>query len=127
MLGLLLCTSLVFADGLETPETSYVGASILEGDQDVIFDVVTDLDDEISPETYAFFEGNTLYVGNSDDYGNSIDGIVEFFWFQSSIDRGTDFYVAVIKVRATPGNDWSSGLWWTRPQGFRCLTASFRE
>ncbi len=105
MLGLLLCTSLVFADGLETPETSYVGASILEGDQDVIFDVVTDLDDELSPETYAFFEGNTLYVGNSDDYGNSIDGIVEFFWFQSSIDRGTDFYVAVIKVRATPGND----------------------
>jgi len=54
-----------------------------------------------------------LYVGNSDDYGNSVDGIVEFYWFQSSIDRGSDFYVAVIKARATPGDDcpgWQS-LW----------------
>jgi len=105
MLGLLLLTTLAMADGLETPETSYVGASILQGDTDVTFEEVLNIESEPDPETYAFFEGNTLYVGNSDEYGNSIDGIVEFFWFQSSIDRGTDFYVAVIKVRATPGND----------------------
>ena len=43
-------------------------------------------------------------MGTSDEYGNSVDGIIEFFWFQSSIDRGSDFYVAVVKVRATPGN-----------------------
>jgi uncharacterized protein (TIGR03382 family) len=33
---------------------------------------------------------------------------VEFFWFESSIDRGSDFYVAVIKARTTPhvSEDW---------------------
>ena len=105
MLSLLLASTLAWADPLTEPETSYYGASILEGDTDVIFNNVYNLDYETDTETYAFFEGNTLYVGNSDEYGNSIDGIIEFFWFQSSIDRGTDFYVAVIKVRATPGHD----------------------
>jgi len=105
MLALLLASSLVWADPLSDPETSYYGASILEGDSEVMFDEVLNLDQELDPDTYAFFEGSTLYVGNSDDYGNSIDGIIEFFWFQSSIDRGSDFYVAVVKVRATPGND----------------------
>lgn len=105
MLGLLLASSLLWADPLTEPETSYYGASILEGDTDVVFDNVYNIDYETDPSTYAFFEGSTLYVGNSDEYGNSIDGIIEFFWFQSSIDRGTDFYVAVIKVRATPGHD----------------------
>ena len=28
--------------------------------------------------------------------------IVEFFWFESSIDRGADFWVAVVKARTTP-------------------------
>ena len=105
MLSLLLASTLLLADPLTEPETSYYGASILEGDTDVSFNNVYNLDYETDPNTYAFFEGNTLYVGNSDDYGNSIDGIIEFFWFQSSIDRGTDFYVAVIKVRSTPGDD----------------------
>ena len=105
MLTLSLITSLALGDSLTVPETSYTGATILQGDTDVIFDTVLNNEYETSPETYAFFEGNTLYVGNSDDYGNSVDAIVEFFWFQSSIDRGSDFYVAVIKVRATPGRD----------------------
>ncbi len=101
----LLGCPVAMAEPLTDPETSYYGASILEGDSEVLFDEVVNLDQESDPDTYAFFEGSTLYVGNSDDYGNSIDGIIEFFWFQSSIDRGTDFYVAVVKVRATPGND----------------------
>lgn len=105
MLSLLFGASLALADGLGVPETSYTGASILQGDTDVLFGNVLDLDYETSPTTYAFFEGNTLYVGNSDDYGNSVDGIIEFFWFQSSINRESDFYVAVMKVRATPGRD----------------------
>ena len=108
MLALLL-PALAFADPLTEPETSYVGASILEGDIDITFNDVYNIEQNSDPDTYAFFEGNTLYVGNSDDYGNSVDGIVEFFWFQSSIDRGTDFYVAVAKVRATPGLDCP---WW---------------
>ena len=93
------------SQGLGVPETSYIGASILNGDTDVIFNNVLNIEYETDPNTYAFFEGNTLYVGNSDDYGNSVDGIIEFFWFQSSINRESDFYVAVMKVRATPGRD----------------------
>ena len=98
-------SSLLWAEPLSEPETSYTGATMLIGDTDVQFDQVYNYEGELDPEAYAFFEGNTLYVGNSDDYGNSIDGIIEFFWFQSSLDRGTDFYVAVVKVRSTPGND----------------------
>tara|TARA_Y100000593_G_scaffold56496_1_gene105397 strand:- start:848 stop:2020 length:1173 start_codon:yes stop_codon:yes gene_type:complete len=105
MLGLLLGASLALGEGLGVPETSYTGASILEGDTDVVFNDVLNAEYETDPNTYAFFEGNTLYVGNSDDYGNSVDGIIEFFWFQSSINRESDFYVAVMKVRATPGRD----------------------
>ena len=104
-LSLLLAASLAWGEGLGVPETSYVGASILQGDTDVVFNTVVNADYETDPNTYAFFEGNTLYVGNSDDYGNSVDGIIEFFWFQSSINRESDFYVAVMKVRATPGRD----------------------
>jgi len=105
---LALLANLAFAE-LNVPETSYTGATILEGDLDVTFSVVTDLDNNTTPDNYSFFEGNTLYLGTSDEYGNSVDGIIEFFWFQSSIDRGSDFYVAVVKVRATPGNDCP---WW---------------
>ena len=104
-LSILLATSLALADGLGVPETSYTGASILSGDTDVVFNDVLNIEYETDPNTYAFFEGNTLYVGNSDDYGNSVDSIIEFFWFQSSINRESDFYVAVMKVRATPGRD----------------------
>lgn len=93
------------ADDLSLSETSYIGATILEGDLDITFSGSLDIDYESSDNVYSFFEGNTLYVGNSDEYGNSVDGIIEFFWFQSSIDRGSDFYVAVIKTRATPGQD----------------------
>ena len=62
----------------------------------------------IRPEAIRALVSNTLYVGAEDDYGNGIDGIVEFFWFESSIDRGADFYVAVIKARTTPNvtDDW---------------------
>ena len=105
MLGLLLGASLALGEGLGVPETSYTGASILQGDTDVVFNTVVNANYETDTNTYAFFEGNTLYVGNSDDYGNSVDGIIEFFWFQSSINRESDFYVAVMKVRATPGRD----------------------
>ena len=81
---------------------SYNGASIFEGDTEVIVTEALNIDYRNSPNNYAFFEGNSLYVGTSDDNGNSVDGIIEFFWFHSSIDRGSDFYVAVIKVRLTP-------------------------
>ena len=116
----LLLASPAAAEDLSASETSYTGASILEGGSDVMFDNFlgfSDSDEETFP--YAFFEGNTLYVGNSDIYENTIDAIVEFFWFQSSIDRGTDFYVAVVKTRVTPGHDCYYAPWdWAR--GAQC-------
>jgi hypothetical protein len=102
------------AQSISNSETSYSGATMLEGDVDVFFfdfSPVNDPNDETDP--YAFFEGNTLYAGNSDQFGNTIDAIIEFFWFESSIDRGSDFYVAVIKTRVTPGGDcqWAPFSW----------------
>ena len=76
-----LFLSTAVAEDISSSETSYTGASILQGDWEVQFDSVTNLDDEEVPDTYAFFEGNTLYVGNSDENGNTVDGIIEFFWF----------------------------------------------
>ena len=103
------------AGSLSDSETSYTGASILTGDIDVSFEDAYDINAEEGTHPYAFFEGNTLYVGNSDILDNSIDAIVEFFWFESSIDRGTDFYVAVIKTRSTPGDNCYYAPWdWAR-------------
>jgi hypothetical protein len=51
---------------------------------------------------YAFFSGNTIYAGVEDRHGNTIDMIAEFFWFESSLDRGSDFWVAVVKARTSP-------------------------
>ena len=98
-----MLTMLAFGEDLSTSETSYNGASILEGDSEVVVSETLNIDYQTDPNNYAFFEGNSLYVGTSDNDGNSVDGIIEFFWFHSSIDRGSDFYVAVIKVRSTPG------------------------
>ena len=107
------------AEDLSASETSYTGATILEGDWDGTFQESVAIADSEDTFPYAFFEGNTLYVGNSDTHENTIDAIVEFFWFQSSIDRGTDFYVAVVKTRATPGHDCYYAPWdWAR--GAQC-------
>jgi hypothetical protein len=84
---------------LATAETSYIGAIMLEGNVDVTFSDYNAMDGN-NQQAYAYFNGNSLYVGQEDDDGNRVDAIVEFFWFESSIDRGSDFYVAVIKARS---------------------------
>ena len=118
LLGLMLSNPAHGGD-LSASETSYTGATILQGDWDVTFEDFQPFSDSEETFPYAFFEGNTLYVGNSDIYDNTVDAIVEFFWFQSSIDRGTDFYVAVIKARVTPGHDCYYAPWdWAR--GAQC-------
>ena len=114
MLASLLLVSLASAEEgtLSDAETNYTGAIILEGQLDVVAAAYGPSDvfsgTLSSTEEYAYWSGNTLYVGAEDDFGNVVDGIVEFFWFESSIDRGSDFYVAVIKVRSTPNvyDDW---------------------
>jgi hypothetical protein len=96
-------------EGLSAAQTSYIGAVMLEGEVDVTFDgVLTGSDAELGQTNYAYFAGNTLYFGTSDDVGNNLDTIIEFFWFESSIDRQSDFYVAIVKARSTPNlsEDW---------------------
>jgi len=97
-------------DDLSEAQTSYIGAVMLRGDEDVTFSGLGmgDMGLDKGQDRYAYFTGNTLYFGVEDEFRNSVDGIAEFFWFESSIDRGSDFYVAVIKVRATPNvnEDW---------------------
>jgi len=100
-----LLVGLALGQDLSMSETSYTGATILQGDSEVVFSENLNIQYETDPNNYAFFEGNSLYVGTQDNHGNSVDGIIEFFWFHSSIDRGSDFYVAVIKVRSVPGNN----------------------
>jgi len=95
---------------LAAAETSYLGAIMLEGDVDVTFSGYEALDGENS-QAYAYFNGNSLYIGQEDEDGNRVDAIVEFFWFESSVDRGADFYVAVIKARSNPSQ--SDELWIT--------------
>jgi len=95
---------------LSVPETSYTGAIMLEGDVDVTFSGYEAMDGD-TPNSYAYFNGNSLYVGHQDDDGNRVDAIVEFFWFESSIDRGSDFFVGIIKARSNPSN--GNELWIT--------------
>lgn len=108
--ALLATTSTALADEeLSEAQTSYTGAIMLEGDEYVTLGGYASGDyspeEKFEQSEYAYFTGNTLYFGASDVEGNSLDGIAEFFWFESSIDRGSDFYVAIIKVRNTPNVD----------------------
>ena len=98
-------------EDLSESQTSYIGATMLEGNVDLTFDFATPLNPD-NQNAYAYFSGNTLYAGNEDEHGNMVDAIIEFFWFESSIDRGSDFYVAIVKARSNPGRE----LWvedWT--------------
>jgi len=109
LLAAAMLPGLVAAQGLETAQTSYIGAIMLDGDDDVtIGNVYTGANATSLQTDYAFFTGNTLYVGTEDEYGNGVDAIVEFYWFESSIDRDSDFYVAIVKARSSPNvnDDW---------------------
>ncbi|MEE2828273.1 MAG: hypothetical protein VX498_03715 [Myxococcota bacterium] len=104
--ALLLIPASTWAGEISSADTSYIGAVMLAGELDVTFDdVYTGQDAVLTQENYAFFSGNTLYVGTEDEAGNALDTIIEFFWFESSIDRQSDFYVAVIKARSNPNID----------------------
>ena len=94
LIGLCLMSPALSED-LSESQTSYIGATMLEGEVDLTFDFATPLNPD-NQNAYAYFSGNTLYVGNEDDHGNMVDAIIEFFWFESSIDRGSDFYVAIV-------------------------------
>ena len=52
----LLFSSLLWASPLGESETSYAGATILEGNIDVAFDHITNIEYETDSRAYAFFE-----------------------------------------------------------------------
>ena len=119
MLFTLLLGATVSAQDLSVPQTSYTGAIMLEPEVDITLGGYEAMDGN-TQDSYAYFNGNSLYLGHQDEDGNRVDGIVEFFWFESSIDRGADFYVAVIKARSNPAQgdelwitDWND--WGTQP------------
>jgi hypothetical protein len=93
----------VSGSSISEAETTFKGAQMLTGEIDVDFEEVTvGMADDTESLRYAFFSGNTIYAGVEDRDGNTIDMIAEFFWFESSIDRGSDFWVAVVKARTSP-------------------------
>jgi hypothetical protein len=99
------------SSGISATQTNYVGAVMLRGGEDVTMESVVPgyVGDESyqADGRYGYFSGNTLYAGGKDDQGNYVDMIAEFFWFESSVDRGADFYVGVVKARTSPAlPDW---------------------
>lgn len=95
---------------LAESDTAYVGAVLLEGGAEVtIGDVVPGtIGDANSIRRTARFVGNTLYAEAHDNDGNAVAMVVEIYWFESSVPRGSDFFVAVVKARTIPhlADDW---------------------
>ena len=105
-------TKVSLNQGASASGTNFKGARILDGNGDVMMkgDVVAGVYDDVEHERYAYWEGSTLYFGVKDVVSkNSVDAILEFYWFESSIPRGSDFYVMLLKVKSSP-NPWDN---WT--------------
>ena len=95
---------------LAESDTAYKGARMLTGGVDVEFgDVIPGtVGEERGIIRNARFIGNTLYAEALDENGNALAMIVEFYWFESSVPRGSDFFVGVVKARTIPhlAEDW---------------------
>lgn len=96
-------------------ETSYTGARILKAGTEIFGGDVAPgvyVDDKNESEDlyrYGYWQGDTLFFGGeSPESGNTVDGVAEFYWFESSIPKSSDFYVMVLKVKSAPNvvDDW---------------------
>jgi len=91
-------------------DTSFVGARILkEGAEVSGGEPYTGIYEDIETQSYGFWQGDTLFFGADNEVtGNTVDGVAEFYWFESSIPKSADFYVMVLKVKSSPNiiNDW---------------------
>ncbi|MBR58521.1 MAG: hypothetical protein CMH54_10930 [Myxococcales bacterium] len=108
--------------GVTGAQTSYIGARVLKSGEEVFSgDVVPGIYSELeSPacdaleiedcvQTYGNWEGDTFFFGATDlGTGNTVDGVLEFYWFESSVPKSADFYVMVLKVKSAPNavDDW---------------------
>jgi len=91
-------------------ETSFIGARILQEGTEVLGgDAYTGIYEDYDTQTYGFWQGDTLFFGaDNGATGNTVDGVAEFYWFESSIPKSADFYVMVLKVKSSPNiiDDW---------------------
>jgi hypothetical protein len=96
-------------------ETSYTGARILKAGTEIFGGDVAPgvyMDDNHENEDldrYGYWQGDTLFFGaENPESGNTVDGVAEFYWFESSIPKSSDFYVMVLKVKSAPNvvDDW---------------------
>ena len=100
------------ADDLSATQTGYIGARLLGGGESVLVEGIEQgryPDGDENRDRYLFWEGDSLFAGVIDEEtNNKVDLVAEFYWFESSIPRNSDFYVVVLKVSSTPqpGSDW---------------------
>ena len=91
-------------------DTSFVGARVLKSGVEIWGgDTYIGPYEDEETQRYGFWQGDTYFFGAENlDTGNTVDGVAEFFWFESSIPKSADFYVAVIKVKSAPNiiDDW---------------------
>ncbi|MCA9602248.1 MAG: hypothetical protein R3A78_03155 [Polyangiales bacterium] len=99
------------ANSLVEAETTYRGALILRGG-DSLDNPETDITmgavsvgregDPATTRVVGKFIGNTLNAEARDEDNNTVLFNAEFYWFESSVPRGSDFFVAVIKAVNSP-------------------------
>ena len=90
-------------------DTSFIGAQVLQNGLEIDggyanYGVYND-----DTSIYGFWQGDTLFFGTENEgTGNTVDGVAEFYWFESSIPKSSDFYVMVLKVKSSPNtiDDW---------------------
>mgnify|MGYP003115320579 CR=1 FL=1 len=90
--------------GVSETDTSFIGARILQEGMEVWGgDAYTGIYDDNDTQTYGFWQGDTLFFGaENENTGNTVDGVAELYWFESSIPKSADFYVIVLKVKSSP-------------------------
>jgi len=96
---------------LSETETSYAGARLLRNGENVRLGELRAgrHDDLQNRDRYLFWQGDSLFLGAIDlEDNNRLDVVAEFYWFESSLPRNSDFYVIVLKVTAAPATntDW---------------------
>lgn len=94
----------VITDLSET-QTSYAGARLLNRRENITLGELTygRHEDTEDRDRFIFWQGDSLFLGVIDtEAQNRLDVVAEFYWFESSLPRNSDFYVIVLKVTAAP-------------------------
>jgi hypothetical protein len=92
-------------ENLSETQTVYNGAHLLSHQEEINLGEVGAgvYNDESNRERYHFWQGDSLFLGViSEDTENRLDAVAEFYWFESSLPRNSDFYVIILKVTASP-------------------------